>query len=884
MSDKEDVKERQVGAVDSELSQDNSIPSSRDGEVDVFAEVAHPPRTIGALEVLSAGFNVCNSWAGVAASMFLAIFQGGPVTIIYGCIVILFLMGATALSLAELSARYPTAGGQYHWTAILAPKKYARGMSYTVGTINMFGWVAICAGICIIMPQIIMGIVVFYNNDFVILQWHSFLIYQVLNVSVLVYNLFILPKAAWTHNIGFALSLLCFIIFFITCLAIAGPKQPNEYVWNTFVNDSGWPDGIVFLTGLVNPNFMYSGLDGAIHLAEDCINASTAVPQALMATIVIGFVTTFAFVVAMFYCISDFDAVLMTPTAVPIYEIWNQATKSETAATIFIVLLLLTGIFALNASQMHQGLGVPPYALFFNSFVVFIIGCIYLGSTTAFSAIIGTGLVLQQLTFAIPAALLMIRGRAPQYLPSSGRWNLGKFGWFVNGVTVAWSALQLVLYNLPLALPVSGSTMNYTCAVLGCMAIFALVNWFAYARTRYAGPKIDLTKFHNVPFGKPSDEGVPGELLGVPPNTRRLIVSKDHMGIRNIRPVVDGVEPSEDGSAWYEVLGEPNASLDAEIEVLYNGLFLRRVRSTITDQNRERGTWTITCPPLVSPYNVDCIEEANQGSSWLHYTQLDADVKGLTVCRWDNRNIGFHFFTGLTVDYRRFVSHMKQQYSDSFLTWMYFPINPGESITDVWTRKDEVIDENIRSSGPSVVLETSLCRTMTFGAYIPYKETPSSQPTSQMRPHQSRSLLRSGDGAISGIFHNGFDPISPFITEFGVICDSRRARKPSKQIPSSQVYLYPTPWANSLVWTYEYEDAHDEWYLTKAPLEGLTEVQFCQDREQRKHPCIGLILHYGDGHTESLGQFRWDLTVSDIIITPIRIEICSDEDRRFNNP
>jgi choline transport protein len=81
--------------------------------------------------------------------------------------------------------------------------------SYTVGTINMFGWVAICAGICIIMPQIIMGIVVFYNNSFVIERWHSFLIYQGLNVSVLVYNLFILPKAAWTHNIGCLYFCLC---------------------------------------------------------------------------------------------------------------------------------------------------------------------------------------------------------------------------------------------------------------------------------------------------------------------------------------------------------------------------------------------------------------------------------------------------------------------------------------------------------------------------------------------------------------------------------------------------------------------------------------------------------------------------------------------------
>ncbi|OBT79351.1 hypothetical protein VF21_01915 [Pseudogymnoascus sp. 05NY08] len=161
---------------------------------------------------------------------------------------------------------------------------------------------------------------------------------------------------------------------------------------------------------------------------------------------------------------------------------------------------------------------------------------------------------------------------------------------------------------------------------------------------------------------------------------------------------------------------------------------------------------------------------------------------------------------------------------------------------------------------------------------------PSGQPTSQMRPHQSRSLLRSSDSAISGIFHNGFDPISPFITEFGVICDSRRARKPTNQIPGTQVYLYPTPEANTLVWTYENDNARDEWYLTKAPLEGLTGVQFCHDREQRKHPCIGLILHYSDGHTESLGQFRWDLTASDIIITPMRIEICRDEDRRFNDP
>ncbi len=44
--------------------------------------------------------------------------------------------------------------------------------------------------------------VVFFNEEFVIQRWHAFLIYQALNVVVLIYNLFVLRRAEWTHNIG----------------------------------------------------------------------------------------------------------------------------------------------------------------------------------------------------------------------------------------------------------------------------------------------------------------------------------------------------------------------------------------------------------------------------------------------------------------------------------------------------------------------------------------------------------------------------------------------------------------------------------------------------------------------------------------------------------
>lgn len=80
------------------------------------------------LQTISASWIICDSWAGVAATVALAIAQGGPVTLTYGLVVMFILGGACVLSLAELASVYPTAGGQYHWTSILAPKHVSRSL------------------------------------------------------------------------------------------------------------------------------------------------------------------------------------------------------------------------------------------------------------------------------------------------------------------------------------------------------------------------------------------------------------------------------------------------------------------------------------------------------------------------------------------------------------------------------------------------------------------------------------------------------------------------------------------------------------------------------------------------------------------------------------
>jgi choline transport protein len=184
----------------------------------------------------------------------------------------------------------------------------------------------------------------FWNPGYSVETWHVFLIFQAMNFLMVSYNIFLLKRTIWLMDVGCKwftitqnaiwnralrvemlltmcnltntvfLSLIAFFVITITCLAESNPKQSSDFVWREFVNTSGWSsDGVVFLTGLVNPNFIFSGLDGAIHLAEECTNAAVAVPRALVSTVAIGFVTALVFAIGMCYSYHDFDAVLASP-------------------------------------------------------------------------------------------------------------------------------------------------------------------------------------------------------------------------------------------------------------------------------------------------------------------------------------------------------------------------------------------------------------------------------------------------------------------------------------------------------------------------------------------------------------------------------------------
>lgn len=131
--------------------------------------------------------------------------------------------------------------------------------------------------------------------------------------------------------------------------------------------------------------------------------------------------------------------------------------------------------------------------------MVFVMGGIYLGSQVVFNAIVGSSLVLMNVSIALPLFFLMLSGRDKRFLPKKGHWNLGVWGCGTHGVATVWAVVVVVFYCLPTTRPVTGvSSMKYASVVLVVFGLVAAVDWCLFARRRYRGLTIDVKKLERL--------------------------------------------------------------------------------------------------------------------------------------------------------------------------------------------------------------------------------------------------------------------------------------------------------------------------------------------------------------------------------------------------
>lgn len=104
----------------------------------------------------------------------------------------------------------------------------------------------------------------------------------------------------------------------------------TAFVWRDWQNQTGYTsDGFVFLAGMLNGAYAVGTLDCVSHLAEEISRPRTNIPTAIGAQVVVGLVTAFFYLIALFYSIRDLDSALRNLYTFPLAEVYLQATNSR---------------------------------------------------------------------------------------------------------------------------------------------------------------------------------------------------------------------------------------------------------------------------------------------------------------------------------------------------------------------------------------------------------------------------------------------------------------------------------------------------------------------------------------------------------------------------
>lgn len=219
-----------------------------------------------------------------------------------------------------------------------------------------------------------------------------------------------------------------------------------------------------------------------------------------MATVVIGMVTGWIFSIAVFFVITDIEAIITTPTGVPILQVFYYALRNSVAgASVLLMLLFICLVGALMtihtwicriawsfardngfpfSAHLSQVAGepynIPIKAHIYSSLWIAVLGTLYVGSTTAFNSLVTGGILMQYISYMIPVALLMARGRdmgrkGPFWLGNKTETKGGVLGWVANTILILWGSFTCVLYSFPYVMPVvPGNMSEYSFLSLTC--------------------------------------------------------------------------------------------------------------------------------------------------------------------------------------------------------------------------------------------------------------------------------------------------------------------------------------------------------------------------------------------------------------------------------
>ncbi|KAF4952636.1 hypothetical protein FSARC_12598 [Fusarium sarcochroum] len=427
-------------------------------------------------------------------------------------------------SLAEIAAMYPTAGGQYHWVAVLSTTSTRSSAAYMTGWISVGGQIVLSAAAAFSAGLQIQALVTFNDDNYTPTRWQGMLFYWAVLVYSAVQNVWGIKLLPQVNGFSGIIHILPFIAI-VVVLGLISEKNPSSFVFKDVVNSSGWDsDAVSWLVGLASLVYPFIGYDAACHMAEELPNPSRNVPLAMVSSVVINGLMGLVYCIVLLYATGPLETLLTSRTGFPFIDIYYEAAGSRAGAStmaampIFIaVVASLAGItstsrtlwafardeatpFDKQLSKVDQKLKVPTNAILTVFTFQALLGLIYLGSPAAFNAVLSMAVVGMYLSYIIPIAYMTFCGRKNIPFDKYRHFNLGRyFGPVLNWISMLWIALIIVFSTFPIETPVTAQNMNYASVVMCAWVVVGAWYYMMFGRQKFKVPLASMPISVGIP-------------------------------------------------------------------------------------------------------------------------------------------------------------------------------------------------------------------------------------------------------------------------------------------------------------------------------------------------------------------------------------------------
>ncbi|EFJ35714.1 hypothetical protein SELMODRAFT_438586 [Selaginella moellendorffii] len=479
-------------------------------------------RSMSPLGNVAMCFSIISIITGITPTYNTGLRYGGPVSIVYGWLIVCFFSLCIALSLAEICSAYPTSGGLYFWSYKLGGRRWGAFTAWMTGWFNIAGMWSGTASVNFSLALLLQVTILvstggsngggYYASKYVVVC-----LYGGILVLCGLINVLGIRWLSWLGTVVGFLNILGVFVIGIFLLALL-PRQSAQTVFTSFNEENG--AGIhskpyIFLLGLLMSQYTLLGYDSAAHMSEETKAGDKTSGYGIVGAVVGSVVMGTLYLVPLVFTSGDTPHLLNPDNdtkgyaiAQLFYDVFKSHSDNGRWSAFLLmipcVLIFFCGMFivtagsrmcyafsrdgALPLSRLLHRLNkreVPVNAVLVGIVIAFVLGLPYLASAVAFQATLSIATISISVAYMIPI-LLRVTVARHSFVP--GPLHLGKFSIVIGWLAVCWIMTITVLFCLPVAYPVTTETLNYAPVILGGFAIIPLAYWVLSGRHWFQGP------------------------------------------------------------------------------------------------------------------------------------------------------------------------------------------------------------------------------------------------------------------------------------------------------------------------------------------------------------------------------------------------------------